>query len=102
MTDDVGKLAEKTFVHYYERRRREGGPGTAGYEWGQLTADLQAAGLAIVSSVDSRLTEIDGWKRTALAMRDASIEWSQDGKNRCDEIQRLYFDAAMFKQFSSE
>lgn len=39
--------------------------------------------------------EIDGWKRTALAMRDEAIGWAQDGNSRSDAIQRLYFDAAL-------
>ena len=47
-----------------------------------------------------RLTaQVDGWKRTALAMRDAAICWEKDGKNRYEEIERMYFDAAMFSRW---
>lgn len=44
--------------------------------------------------------QILGWELTALAMRDAAICWDLDGKNRCDEIQRMYFDAALLGKYT--
>lgn len=49
---------------------------------------------------NEKAREIAGWKRTALAMRDEAIYWLRDGPHRYNEIERLYFDAAMFGRFA--
>jgi hypothetical protein len=62
---------------------------------GHLGVELDEA--AKLRAWIERLTaEIEGWKHTALAMRDAAIFWKQDGRDRSDDIQNIYFDAAMF------
>ncbi len=43
---------------------------------------------------------VGGWQSTALAMRDTAIGWDRDGKNRYDEIENLYMDAALLGKFA--
>lgn len=55
------------------------------------------------AEIERLRAEVDGWKHTALAMRDASIHWERETgpSPRCAEIQNIYFDAAMFGKFTN-
>jgi len=46
MTDITPEIV---FLRYYNRRRREGGPGVPNFEWQQFSTDLAEAGFEIVA-----------------------------------------------------
>ena len=52
------------------------------------------------AEIECLTAQVDGWKRTALAMRDAAIFWDRDGKNRYEEIERMYMDAALLGRWA--
>jgi hypothetical protein len=51
---------------------------------------------------DEARAAVKGWQRSALAMRDKAIDWDRDGRNRYDEIESVYFDAAMGIRFITD
>lgn len=59
----------------------------------QELADLDQA-------LNERDEELAGWKRTALAMRDAAIVGERNSQACSKEIQDLYFNAAMKHEFA--
>ncbi len=90
MTDLAGKLRHEAGIVPHEH-----------YHWlNPLLIDAAAEIERLRAQRNEKAQEIVGWKRTALAMRDQAIYWLRDGQGRYDEIERLYFDAAMFSKFA--
>jgi hypothetical protein len=83
----------EVFETYYDRRRREGGPGTAGWEWMELSRDLEAAGLVIAPREATHSQLVSGLETSLKIMAENGVNGLspfKDYPNPTEITRRVY------------